>query len=227
MHLTVSFIKHSYILNSNYVTLFRHSFRTAPTTAAAIEQHRDKPSVLITSPGSPDLHANSGGTQTLRQTNVQQRGYSGDAGTYQQHSTHPQPKQHSQNQQQQQQKQQRHGTSNANTTSASAAGTQVTTTTADHHHHCHQPSPPSHTHPHGVAHHLPAVGVAHALSIAVEGRLQMKLGFDQNTLQLIVTIVCATGLTLRQSGAARNPYAKVSAKCSECKAKESQAKTKN
>uniref|UniRef100_A0A1A9VQT9 Regulating synaptic membrane exocytosis protein 2 n=1 Tax=Glossina austeni TaxID=7395 RepID=A0A1A9VQT9_GLOAU len=42
-----------------------------------------------------------------------------------------------------------------------------------------------------------------------EGALQMKLGYDQNTLQLIVTIVCATGLTLRQSGVARNPYAKV------------------
>ncbi|XP_017469883.1 PREDICTED: uncharacterized protein LOC108361698 isoform X3 [Rhagoletis zephyria] len=45
--------------------------------------------------------------------------------------------------------------------------------------------------------------------MAVDGRLQMKLGYDQNTLQLIVTLVCATGLTLRQSGAARNPYAKV------------------
>ncbi|XP_050316651.1 uncharacterized protein LOC126750905 isoform X7 [Bactrocera neohumeralis] len=187
----------------------RYFTRKAP--AAAIEHHRDKPSVLITSPGSPDLHATSGGAHTLRQTNVQQRGYSGDAGTYQQHPTHPQSKQQSQNpqQQQQQQPQQRHGANVANTASATAVGTTVTTTTAGHHHHYHQPPPPSHTHPHVAAHHLPTVGVAHVLSMAVEGRLQMKLGYDQNTLQLIVTIVCATGLTLRQSGAARNPYAKV------------------
>jgi len=46
--------------------------------------------------------------------------------------------------------------------------------------------------------------------IPIEGRLQLKLGYDQNTLQLIVTLVCATGLSLRQSGAGRNPYAKVS-----------------
>ncbi|XP_011182531.3 uncharacterized protein LOC105212329 isoform X2 [Zeugodacus cucurbitae] len=184
----------------------RYYTRKAPGAAAANEHHRDKPSVLITSPGSPDLHATSGGAHTLRQTNVQQRGYSGDAGTYQQqHSTHPQPKQQSP----QSQQQQRHGASGTNTASASAAGTPITTTTASHHHHYHQPPPPSHTHPHAAAHHLPTVGVAHALSMAVEGRLQMKLGYDQNTLQLIVTIVCATGLTVRQSGAARNPYAKV------------------
>nr|XP_036233912.1 uncharacterized protein LOC106620620 isoform X2 [Bactrocera oleae] len=184
----------------------RYYTRKAPAAAAGIEHHRDKPSVLITSPGSPDLHATSGGAHTLRQTNVQQRGCSGDAGTYQQHSTHPQPKQESQNQQQ---LQQRHGANVANTGSATAVGTKVTTTTAGHHHHYHQPPPSSHTHPHAAAHHLPTVGVAHVLSMAVEGRLQMKLGYDQNTLQLIVTIVCATGLTLRQSGAARNPYAKV------------------
>ncbi|XP_018801398.1 PREDICTED: uncharacterized protein LOC108976626 [Bactrocera latifrons] len=186
----------------------RYYTRKAP--AAAIEHHRDKPSVLITSPGSPDLHATSGGAHTLRQTNVQQRGYSGDAGTYQQQPTHPQSKQQSQNPlQQQPQKQQRHGANVANTASATVVGTTVTTTTEGHHHHYHQPPPPSHTHPHVAAHHLPTVGVAHVLSMAVEGRLQMKLGYDQNTLQLIVTIVCATGLTLRQSGAARNPYAKV------------------
>lgn len=196
-------------MKSNNITLFHHSLQTAPAAAAGIEHHRDKPSVLITSPGSPDLHATSGGAHTLRQTNVQQRGCSGDAGTYQQHSTHPQPKQESQNQQQ---LQQRHGANVANTGSATAVGTKVTTTTAGHHHHYHQPPPSSHTHPHAAAHHLPTVGVAHVLSMAVEGRLQMKLGYDQNTLQLIVTIVCATGLTLRQSGAARNPYAKVSVK---------------
>lgn len=46
----------------------------------------------------------------------------------------------------------------------------------------------------------------------IDGRVQVKLGYDANTLQLIVTIVCATGLTLRSNGAARNPYAKVQAK---------------
>lgn len=43
----------------------------------------------------------------------------------------------------------------------------------------------------------------------VGGRLQIKLGFETSTLQLIVTIVCAADLTYRQNGAARNPYAKV------------------
>ncbi|XP_065370286.1 uncharacterized protein LOC135962315 [Calliphora vicina] len=47
------------------------------------------------------------------------------------------------------------------------------------------------------------------IPLHIEGELQMKLGYDQTTLQLIVTIVCATGLTLRQTGIARNPYAKV------------------
>lgn len=46
--------------------------------------------------------------------------------------------------------------------------------------------------------------------MVIEGELQMKLGYDQTTLQLIVTIVCASGLSLRQTGHARNPYAKVS-----------------
>lgn len=43
----------------------------------------------------------------------------------------------------------------------------------------------------------------------VGGRLQIKLGFEASTLQLIVTIVCAADLTLRPNRAARNPYAKV------------------
>lgn len=43
----------------------------------------------------------------------------------------------------------------------------------------------------------------------VGGRIQIKLGFEAGTLQLIVTIVCAAGLTLRANGAARNPYVKV------------------
>lgn len=44
----------------------------------------------------------------------------------------------------------------------------------------------------------------------IGGRIQIKLGFEAGTLQLIVTIVCAAGLTLRANGAARNPYVKVS-----------------
>jgi len=43
----------------------------------------------------------------------------------------------------------------------------------------------------------------------VGGRMQIKLGFESSTLQLIVTIVCAADLTYRPNGAARNPYAKV------------------
>lgn len=43
----------------------------------------------------------------------------------------------------------------------------------------------------------------------IGGRIQIKLGFEAGTLQLIVTIVCAAGLTLRANGAARNPYVKV------------------
>lgn len=47
----------------------------------------------------------------------------------------------------------------------------------------------------------------------IGGRIQLKLGFEPGTLQLIVTIICAAGLTFRANGAARNPYAKV---CSFC-----------
>lgn len=43
----------------------------------------------------------------------------------------------------------------------------------------------------------------------IGGRIQIKMGFEAGTLQLIVTIVCAAGLTLRANGAARNPYVKV------------------
>jgi regulating synaptic membrane exocytosis protein 2 len=46
----------------------------------------------------------------------------------------------------------------------------------------------------------------------VGGRLQIKLGFEPSSLQLIVTVVCAAGLTIRSNGACRNPYAKVSDK---------------
>lgn len=44
----------------------------------------------------------------------------------------------------------------------------------------------------------------------VGGRLQIKLGFEASTLQLIVTVVCAADFTYRPNGAPRNPYAKVS-----------------
>ncbi|XP_046485898.1 regulating synaptic membrane exocytosis protein 2 isoform X14 [Neodiprion pinetum] len=43
----------------------------------------------------------------------------------------------------------------------------------------------------------------------VGGRLQVKLGFDTTGLQLIVTLVCAAGLTPRGNGQPRNPYAKI------------------
>lgn len=48
----------------------------------------------------------------------------------------------------------------------------------------------------------------------VGGRIQIKLGFDTSSLRLIVTLICAAGLTIRSNGAARNPYAKV--KISSC-----------
>lgn len=43
----------------------------------------------------------------------------------------------------------------------------------------------------------------------IGGRIQIKLGFEPGTLQLILTIICATGLTYRANGATRNPYVKV------------------
>ena len=45
---------------------------------------------------------------------------------------------------------------------------------------------------------------------SVGGRVQIKLGFEPSSLQLIVTILCANGLVPRGNGAARNPYVKVS-----------------
>lgn len=47
----------------------------------------------------------------------------------------------------------------------------------------------------------------------IGGRIQIKLGYDPGTLQLIVTIICAVSLTIRANGAARNPYAKVKYYC--------------
>lgn len=46
----------------------------------------------------------------------------------------------------------------------------------------------------------------------VGGRIQIKLGFEPGTLQLILTVICAAGLTYRANGAPRNPYVKVSKK---------------
>lgn len=46
-------------------------------------------------------------------------------------------------------------------------------------------------------------------SANVGGRLQVKLWFDASALQLVVTIVCAAGLTPRPNGQPRNPYAKL------------------
>ncbi|XP_052889961.1 uncharacterized protein LOC128298257 [Anopheles moucheti] len=44
---------------------------------------------------------------------------------------------------------------------------------------------------------------------SVGGRVQIKLGFEPSSLQLIVTILCANGLVPRGNGAARNPYVKI------------------
>ncbi|XP_058448583.1 regulating synaptic membrane exocytosis protein 2 isoform X7 [Malaya genurostris] len=44
---------------------------------------------------------------------------------------------------------------------------------------------------------------------SVGGRIQLKLGFEPSSLQLIVTVVCAAGLVSRINSAARNPYAKI------------------
>lgn len=43
----------------------------------------------------------------------------------------------------------------------------------------------------------------------VGGRIQIKLGYDPASLQLLITVICAVGLAIRANGAARNPYAKV------------------
>lgn len=88
---------------------------TARSLAELYDARREKPSVLVTSPGSPDLHAQGRGR----------------------HSRHP--------------------TGNAN----------------------------------------------------VGGSIQVKLGFDPMGLQLIVTIICAAGLTPKSNGQPRNPYAKI------------------
>lgn len=95
---------------TNYILV-----EAARSLAELYDARREKPSVLVTSPGSPDLHAQGRGR----------------------HSRHP--------------------TGNAN----------------------------------------------------VGGSIQVKLGFDPVGLQLIVTIICAAGLTPKSNGQPRNPYAKV------------------
>ncbi|XP_037808534.1 uncharacterized protein LOC119601591 isoform X3 [Lucilia sericata] len=241
----------SYIAGSAVVSSGgRYVQRKAPLVDD-LEIHRDKPSVLITSPGSPDLHANNSssvgsvsgagtaGGLTLRHSANVVRTYESTV--------------------------QRLGPKNVSTASnssnsvsscssgsssitqappqippASASSTQAAATTTaghyhhSHHHHCHQVPPPAthtssassytygsglgpqqhHQQPytlqqqqqHQTSHTGAMVG---PIPLHIEGELQMKLGYDQTTLQLIVTIVCATGLTLRQTGIARNPYAKV------------------
>lgn len=43
----------------------------------------------------------------------------------------------------------------------------------------------------------------------VGGRIQVKMGYEPQNLQLVVTVIGASGLTLRCDGSPRNPYAKV------------------
>ncbi|XP_020817699.1 regulating synaptic membrane exocytosis protein 2 isoform X4 [Drosophila serrata] len=193
----------------------RYLQRKAPAVEA-IEIHRDKPSVLITSPGSPDIHTGSasGAGSGLRQR--------GGVGPTQRlgpsHSSHSHSSSgsgsgsstssaHASNS--------AHGSVHAS--GSASGGLHGATTAGHHHHHCHphqhplqhQGSPAAHLHGHGVGVGMGSGSGTTTQPIPIEGRLQLKLGYDQNTLQLIVTLVCATGLSLRQSGAGRNPYAKV------------------
>lgn len=50
---------------------------------------------------------------------------------------------------------------------------------------------------------------APALAPSVGGRIQVRLSFEPSTLQLLVTIVCAAGLTPRSPHQPRNPYCKL------------------
>lgn len=49
----------------------------------------------------------------------------------------------------------------------------------------------------------------------VGGRIQIKLGFEPGSLELILTVICAAGLTYRANNAPRNPYVKVSCRQSQ------------
>ncbi|CAH1186021.1 unnamed protein product [Phyllotreta striolata] len=48
-----------------------------------------------------------------------------------------------------------------------------------------------------------------ALAPSIGGRIQVRVEFDASALQLLVTIVCASGLTPRSSHQSRNPYCKL------------------
>ncbi|KAI8046523.1 hypothetical protein M5D96_002734 [Drosophila gunungcola] len=217
----------------------RYLQRKAPAVEA-IEIHRDKPSVLITSPGSPDIHtsvtgpgsgsvtgAGGGGGGGLRQRGgVGQTQRLGPSHSNHSHSSSGSGSGSGSSTSSVHAPQSAHGPP-AHASGSAPGGLHGTTTAGHHHHHYHHPHPHPHQHPlqglqgpPAAAHHQQGHGVGGGLGmgggsgtttqpIPIEGRLQLKLGYDQNTLQLIVTLVCATGLSLRQSGAGRNPYAKV------------------
>ncbi|CAH0557174.1 unnamed protein product [Brassicogethes aeneus] len=50
---------------------------------------------------------------------------------------------------------------------------------------------------------------APSLAPSVGGRVQVRLGFDPSSLQLLVTVVCAAGLSPRSPHQPRNPYCKL------------------
>ncbi|XP_034130321.1 rab-3-interacting molecule unc-10 isoform X32 [Drosophila guanche] len=197
----------------------RYLQRKAPAVEA-IEIHRDKPSVLITSPGSPDIHVTAAGNGVRSQRggssqHTQRLGAS--------HSTHSHSSSGSGSVSGSSTTSSVYAASSSiqgvapvavasvsNSSSAPGGGLHGTTTAGHHHHHhCHQPLPPAHLHGSPLGMGMGSGAGTTTQPIPIEGRLQLKLGYDQNTLQLIVTLVCATGLSLRQSGAGRNPYAKV------------------
>ncbi|XP_043063124.1 regulating synaptic membrane exocytosis protein 2 isoform X15 [Drosophila yakuba] len=208
----------------------RYLQRKAPAVEA-IEIHRDKPSVLITSPGSPDIHTSVSGPGSVSGSGLRQRGGVGQTQRLgPSHSTHSHSSSGSgsgsgSSTSSVHAPASAHGPAHAlSSASGSAPGGLHGTTTAGHHYHPHPHHYHPHQHPYPPAAHLQGQGVGGGTGtgigmgsgtgtttqpIPIEGRLQLKLGYDQNTLQLIVTLVCATGLSLRQSGAGRNPYAKV------------------
>ncbi|XP_055642503.1 uncharacterized protein LOC129779206 isoform X7 [Toxorhynchites rutilus septentrionalis] len=114
-----------YLLQQRSFSSSDEDIRSTPEYEESYER-RDKPSVLVTSPGSPDLHSVRGYSANLRYPN------------------------------------------------------RLT----------------------------PAATVSQQEN-SVGGRVQLKLGFEPSSLQLIVTIVCAAGLISRVNAAARNPYAKI------------------
>lgn len=61
----------------------------------------------------------------------------------------------------------------------------------------------------GYANRLTPTGSLGGESCHVGGRIQIKLGFEPSALQVILTVIGATGLTLRSNGTVRTPYVKV------------------